>query len=93
MESAPAARERLLARQQELRTEMEQVQRQLDQLETTVAVSQWWKKPSGPMGRGTIYHTDLESRCRPGNRPESISLYEALQANLAPCPTCKPAEA
>ncbi|GHF26014.1 hypothetical protein GCM10017776_50620 [Streptomyces griseoluteus] len=90
METASAARTRLQERQQELRAELEQVQRQLDHLETKVAVSKWWKTPSGPMGRGTVYHTGWDKRCRPGNRPDEITLYEALQAGLVPCQKCRP---
>lgn len=90
MESATAARARLQERQQELKAELEQVQRHLDQLETTVVVSQWWQAPSGPMGRGTIYHTGTDQRCRPQNSPDEITLYEALQAELDPCRRCRP---
>ncbi|MYW49606.1 hypothetical protein [Streptomyces sp. SID161] len=90
MESATAARERLLARQQELRAELEQVQRHLEQLETMVVASQWRHNPSGPKGRGTLYHTGTDDRCQPTNGPETITLYEALQTELAPCRTCRP---
>jgi hypothetical protein len=89
MESPDAARTRLRARQQELTAELERVQRHLEQLDTTVVVSQWWEAPSGPMGRGTAYHTGKDYRCSPSNGPQ-ITLYEALQAELAPCRTCKP---
>ncbi|WP_121703336.1 hypothetical protein [Streptomyces sp. E5N298] len=90
MESATAASERLRARRQELTAELEQVQRQLNQLETHVVVSQWWQAPSGSMGRGTVYHTGTDERCRPSSKPDEITLYEALQAGLVPCRTCKP---
>lgn len=90
METADAARTRLQERRQVLTAELEQVQLQLGQLETKVVVSQWWQTPSGPMGRGTAYHTGLDKRCRPRNSPDEITLYEALQANLAPCPKCQP---
>ncbi|MER7200155.1 hypothetical protein CG723_45255 [Streptomyces sp. CB01635] len=90
MESAIVARERLLARKQELRDELEQVQRHLEQLETTVVASQWRHAPSGPMGRGTVYHTGTDDRCRLTNGPETITLYEALQTGLAPCSRCRP---
>lgn len=93
MESAIAAGTRLRGRQQELVAELEQVQRQLSQLETKVTVSQWWQKPSGPAGRGTIYHAGVDKRCRPTNRPEEITLYEALKAGLAPCSRCNPTRA
>ncbi|MFE0256947.1 hypothetical protein [Streptomyces sp. NPDC059010] len=92
MESATAAQERLRARQQELQGELAQVQQQLKQVETTVVASQWRHAPSGPMGRGTVFHTGAE-RCRPSNRPEEITLYEALQTGLVPCPRCKPKSA
>lgn len=93
MESAPAARIRLSARRQELLAELEQVQQQLDQLDTKVVVSQWWQAPSGPMGRGTVYHTGLEKRCRPVNFPDEITLYEALRVELSPCGKCRPTRA
>ncbi len=106
METPNEARIRLGARQRELLTELEQVQRQLeqvqrqlDQLETKVVVSAWWYAPSGPRGRGTVYHTGTDRRCplrspngRPGS-PVEISLYEALRAELNPCGKCKPATA
>jgi hypothetical protein len=88
--AATAARTRLLARQQELQSELVEVQRQLEQLDTTVVVSQWWQAPSGPMGRGTTYHAEAAQRCRPQNKPDEITLYEALEAGLAPCPRCRP---
>lgn len=90
METANAVRMRLQERQQELRAELEQLQRQLDQLDTTVAVSKWWQAPSGPGGRGTAYHTGTDRRCRPGDRPDEITLYEALRAGLSPCRKCRP---
>jgi hypothetical protein len=90
MESTAATRERLLARQQELRAELEQVQRHLEQMETMVVASQWRHAPSGPKGRGTRYHTGTDDRCKLTNGPETITLYEALQTGLAPCRTCKP---
>lgn len=90
MESAADARTRLRTRQQELKAELEQVQRHLDQLETTVVASQWRHAPSGPTGRGTVYHTGLDKRCRPTSGPETITLYEALLTELIPCPRCKP---
>lgn len=91
METEHAARMRLSARQQELLAELAQVQRDLIQLDTQVVVSQWWDRPSGPYGRGTIYHTGLDKRCRPANQPDQITLYQALRVNLSPCPRCKPA--
>ncbi|GGK52124.1 hypothetical protein GCM10010094_10600 [Streptomyces flaveus] len=93
METASEARIRLGARRRELLAELGQVERQLAQLETKVFVSQWWQAPSGPQGRGTIYHTGTVQRCRPGNRPVEISLYEALREGLNPCGTCKPVTA
>ena len=90
MESPDAARARLRARQQELQVELGQVQRKLEQLDTTVVVSQWWQAPSGPTGRGTAYHTGTNQSCRPQNKPDEITLYQALEAGLAPCRTCKP---
>jgi hypothetical protein len=93
MEIPDEARIRLSARRSELLAELGQVERQLAQLETKVVVSQWWQSPSGPQGRGTAYHTGTDPRCRPGNRPTEITLYEALLAELNPCGTCKPATA
>jgi hypothetical protein len=93
MESADAARARLLERQRALEAELLQVQQHLGQLNTTVAVSKWWRKPSGPEGRGTVFHTGTDPRCRPGNRPDEITLYEALQAGLVPCGRCRPRSA
>jgi hypothetical protein len=90
MESATAARSRLQARRQELKAELAQVQRELEQLDTTVVVSQWWQAPSGAMGRGTVYHTGTDQQCRPQNSPDEITLYEALQAELLPCGRCRP---
>jgi hypothetical protein len=90
MESAEAARVRLRARQQELQTELEHVQRKLEQLDTTVLVSQWWQAPSGPTGRGTVYHAKTAQHCRPQNSPNGITLYEALAAGLTPCVRCRP---
>ncbi|MFD0224420.1 hypothetical protein ACWGPD_15375 [Streptomyces hirsutus] len=93
MESATAARARLHARQQNLTAELEQIQRQLTQLDTTVLVSQWWQAPSGSKGRGTVYHAETAYHCRPENKPEEITLYEALDAGLAPCGRCRPRRA
>ncbi|MFD8839752.1 hypothetical protein [Streptomyces griseofuscus] len=90
MESTTATRDRLLARQQELQSELGQVQQHLEQLDTKVIVSQWWQAPSGPAGRGTVYHTGLDERCRPQRSPDEITLYEALRAELVPCRTCRP---
>lgn len=93
MESATTARARLLARQQELHAELEHVQQQLDQLETKVLVSQWWQAPSGPKGRGTVYHSGAHQACLPASRPAHITLYEALRAGLGPCGRCNPKQA
>ncbi|WP_406257689.1 hypothetical protein [Streptomyces nigra] len=90
MESATAAQERLRARQQELQNELAQVQQHLKQLETMVVASQWRYAPSGPKGRGTVYHTTENRRCRLTNGPEEITLYEALQTGLSPCSQCRP---
>ncbi|WP_405672468.1 hypothetical protein [Streptomyces canus] len=90
MESATAAQERLRARQQELQDELAQIQQHLKQLETTVVASQWRHAPSGTKGRGTVYHTTANRRCHPTNRPEEITLYEALQTGLEPCSVCRP---
>lgn len=90
MESPAQARERLQAREHTLLAELEQVQRNLGQLDTRVIVSQWWQAPSGAMGRGTAYHTGTDQRCRPQNTPDEITLYEALAAGLAPCGRCRP---
>lgn len=90
METPNEARIRLGARQRELLAELEQVQQQLDQLGTEVVVSGTWRTPSGPRGRGTVYHTGTDLRCRPESIPKTISLYEALQAGLNPCGRCKP---
>ncbi|GAB3170749.1 hypothetical protein [Streptomyces incanus] len=90
MESATAVRIRLRERQQELMAELDQVQRQLSQLETTVVVSGWWRTPSGVRGRGTVYHTGVDERCRPTSSSEEITLYEALEAEMGPCSRCKP---
>ncbi|MFI6352128.1 hypothetical protein ACIBJF_05545 [Streptomyces sp. NPDC050743] len=90
MESVTAAQERLRARQQELQDELAQVQRQLKQLETMVVASQWRHAPSGPKGRGTVYHATANRSCRLTNGPEEITLYEALQTGLVPCPKCRP---
>jgi hypothetical protein len=93
MESATATRERLLARQRDLQNELAQVQRQLEQLETMVVASRWRYAPSGPKGRGTVYHTAVNRPCRLTSGPEEITLYEALQTGLIPCPRCKPKSA
>ncbi|MFE1433054.1 hypothetical protein ACFW5G_11695 [Streptomyces griseoaurantiacus] len=93
MESATAAKERLRTREQELQDELNEVQRQLEQLETMVVASQWRRAPSGPKGRGTVYHTATNRSCRLSNGHEEITLYEALQTGLTPCSTCKPRSA
>ncbi|MFF7335469.1 hypothetical protein [Streptomyces sp. NPDC008150] len=90
MSTVTAVRERLQARQQELSAELDRVRQQLAQLDTRVIVSQWWQAPSGPMGRGSVYHTGLDGRCLPTHEPEEITLYEALDAGLVPCGRCRP---
>ena len=93
MESATAVQERLRARQQELQDELAQVQQHLKQLETTVIASQWRYAPSGPKGRGTVYHATANRSCLLTNGPEEITLYEALQTGLIPCSRCRPKSA
>lgn len=93
METETAARIRLSARQQQLLIELEQVKQELEQLDTQVVVSQWWDRPSGPYGRGTLYHSGLNEPCSPTNSPDQMTLYRALRVNLAPCPRCAPAKA
>ncbi|GAA2589055.1 hypothetical protein GCM10010304_36490 [Streptomyces roseoviolaceus] len=69
------------------------MQRQLSRLDTKVVVSQWCQAPSGPTGRGTIFHTGADERCRPTNKPDEVTLYEALRAGLVPCGRCRPTSA
>lgn len=90
METSDTARIQLEGRRRDLRAELEQVDRQLSQLDTKVVVSNWVDVPSGPGGRGTVYHTGMVKRCRPYSSPAEITLYEALSMGLNPCGTCKP---
>lgn len=96
METLTEVRTRLGARQRQLQVELEQVQEQLKQMDTTVVVSAWWDKPSGDQGRGTLYHAGTNLPCRQGTlnshpgSPVTISLFEALGAGLSPCGRCRP---
>jgi hypothetical protein len=58
-----------------------------------VVASRWRHAPSGPKGRGTLYHATTNRSCFPGSRPEEITLYEALQTGLGPCSRCRPKSA
>lgn len=90
METRDAARKRLNTLRSELTAQLHQVERELEQLDVTVVVSQWWQAPSGAQGRGTVFHKRGHDRCRPTNKPDEISLYEALRADLSACSRCRP---
>jgi len=62
-------------------------------METMAVASQWRHAPSGPKGRGTVYHTGADDRYRLTNGPEIITLYKALQTGLTPCHRRKPKKA